>query len=258
MEFNDIKQHIASVPYILPELADDLYHFIRAQRPERCLELGFAHGASSCYMAAALHETGAGHLDCVDLLEGLNWHKEPRIEELLAKTGLADYVSVHREHTSYTWFLKKQIEARTADGRCEPLYDFCFIDGAKHLNVDGAAFFLVDKLLKPGGWILFDDLQWTYASKRAEGKRKTDGISMLTMGEDELNQPHIELVFELLVMQHPDYSDFTIKNDWWAWAHKAPGSKSVNFIYSEEFTRKRAAQQAAGRRFRKPFTHPTT
>ena len=170
MEFNDIKQHIASVPYILPELADDLYHFIRAQRPERCLELGFAHGASSCYMAAALHETGAGHLDCVDLLEGLNWHKEPRIEELLAKTGLADYVSVHREHTSYTWFLKKQIEARTADGRCEPLYDFCFIDGAKTFQRRWRRLFSGGQnCSKPGGWILFDDLQWTYASKTCRG-----------------------------------------------------------------------------------------
>ncbi|HWS88410.1 MAG TPA: hypothetical protein VN282_15670 [Pyrinomonadaceae bacterium] len=60
-------------------------------------------------------------------------------------------------------------------------------------------FFLVDKLLRPGGWILFDDLNWTYVSK---GGEQTGGISHRATGEDELNTPHIDLVFRLLVQQH--------------------------------------------------------
>jgi hypothetical protein len=31
--------------------------------------------------------------------------------------------------------------------------------------VDGLAFFLVHRLLKPGGWIIFDDLDWTHARR---------------------------------------------------------------------------------------------
>jgi predicted O-methyltransferase YrrM len=222
MRFEDVRERIAGVPYILPPLARRIYDFVLERRPAEVLELGFAHGASSCYIAAALEEAGAGHLTAVDLLPAMAW-QQPSIEELLARTGLAPWVTVCREATHYTWFLKKQIAARSRRGRCEPLYDFCFLDGAKHWTIDGAAFFLVDKLLRPGGWLLFDDLQWTFGGKAAEGKTKTDGIALREMGADELAEPHVELIFRLLVMQHPDYAEFRITDHWWAWARKQPG-----------------------------------
>ena len=58
-------------------------------------------------------------------------------------------MQIVREVNSYNWFLKKQIEAQTKDGICEPCYDFIFIDGAKNWTIDGLAFFLADKLLRP-------------------------------------------------------------------------------------------------------------
>ncbi len=253
MDFATVRRHVDGVPYILPEMARDVYEFILRETPQNCLELGFAHGASSCYMAAALEEAGGGRLTCVDLLPAREW-QQPAIEELLARTGLGHLVQVEREATSYTWFLKKQIEAQTKDLRCEPLYDFCFIDGAKNWTIDSSAFFLVDKLLKPGGWIVFDDLQWNYASKLAKGKRKSDGIYLLDMGEDELNQPHIELIFQLLVMQHPDYSHFLVKDNWWAWARKVPGDKHVVFEMSAGYRQRLAAWEAEHKRkHRAPF-----
>jgi predicted O-methyltransferase YrrM len=254
MDFAAIKQRIAGVPYILPEMAQDLYAFIRRARPENCLELGFGHGASSCYMAAALAANGSGRLTAVDLESAREW-QQPAIEELLGTTGLASIVRVRREPTSYTWFLKKEIEAASSGGVCTPCYDFCFVDGAKNWTIDTAAFFLIDKLLKPGGWIVFDDLQWTYRSKLAEGKRKTDGVYMTGMSDDELDQPHVELIYSLLVMQHPDYANFTIKDDWWAWAQKAEGHRDVRFDYSEAYLLRRAEQERkTGVKKRLPFT----
>ncbi len=253
MDFATIQRHVEGVPYILPEMARDIYEFVLREEPQNCLELGFAHGASSCYIAAALAEAGGGRLTCVDLLPAREW-QQPSIEELLARTGLGHLVQVEREATSYTWFLKKQIEAQTRDFACEPLYDFCFIDGAKNWTIDGLTFFLVDKLLKPGGWIVFDDLQWTYASKLAKGKKKSDGIFLLEMGEDELNQPHIELIFQLLVMQHPGYSQFRVKDNWWAWARKIPGDRHVVFEMSAGYRQRLAAWEKEHRRkHRSPF-----
>lgn len=253
MNFETVKNHVEGIPYILPEMAADLYHFILKEQPQNCLELGFAHGASSCYMAAALAEVGSGHLSCVDLVPAQEW-QEPTIETLLEKTGLASHVDIHRETTSYTWFLKKQIEAHSRGNQCRPVYDFCFIDGAKNWTIDSTAFFLVDKLLKPGGWIVFDDLQWIYKSKLKEGKKKSDGVFMLDMGEDELNQPHIELIFKLLVMQHPDYSHFKVKDYWWAWAQKTKGNKDVAFEFSDAFRQKLATRETeTGKRHRVPF-----
>lgn len=253
MKFETVKKHVEGVPYILPEMARDLYEFILKHQPQNCLELGFGHGASSCYLAAALDEVGSGHLTCVDLVPAQEW-QQPTIEQLLEKTGLSPRVEVRRENTSYTWFLKKQIEAHSHDNFCEPIYDFCFIDGPKNWTIDGAAFFLVDKLLKSGGWLVFDDLQWTYMSKLKEGKKKTDGVYMLDMGTDELNQPHIEMIYQLLVMQHPEYSEFKIKDYWWAWARKMKGNKEVIFELSEGFIKKLAAlEERTGKKYRAPF-----
>jgi len=253
VRFEDVAEAVAGVPYIMEEMAKDLYDFVITNKPERCLELGFGHGASSSYIAAALDEIGRGRLTSVDLLSARQWQNPP-IEEVLAKTGLQHLVEIHREHTGYNWFLKKEIEANSHDNVCRPVYDFCFIDGAKNWTIDAAAFFLVDKLVKPGGWIVFDDLQWTYRSKLAEGKRKSDGVYMTEMGDDELDQPHVELIFQLLVMQHPEYANFYVKDNWWAWAQKAGGAKSVRFEYSEDYLRRKAEKERrTGRVERPPF-----
>lgn len=171
-------------------------------------------------MAAALDENGEGHLTCVDLL---NADFQPTAEALLCKAGLAKWVSVYREHTSYTWFLKKRIEERTPTGGvCEPEFDLCYIDGPKNWTIDGAAFFMVDKLLKSGGWVIFDDLDWTYSAvaPSSSGIHTSDGISIREMAEDEARQPHVEAIFRLLVTQHPDYGEFAIDGNQWAWARK--------------------------------------
>jgi len=216
MKFKDVQSYVEGIPFISSHWAKILYEFILQKRPIECLELGFGHGVSSCYIAAALEENDLGHLTSVDILSAKKWQK-PSIEELLFKTRLQNYVTVIRETTSYTWFLKKKIEQQSVLNHCEPIYDFCYIDGCKNWTIDGAAFFLVDKLLKEDGWILFDDFDWTYA---ATGRAQTDDITHRKMGKDELNTPHIELIFRLLVMQHPNYSDFKIQDNHWAWAHK--------------------------------------
>ncbi len=216
MRFEEVHAHLKSIPFMEPDRARLLHEFIIRNRVSSVVELGFAHGVSSCYIAAALDELGGGHLTSVDLLAAREWQK-PSIEELLKRTGLEKYVTVAREQTSYTWFLKKRIEEQSGGSGCRPIYDLCFIDGAKNWTIDGLAFFAVDKLLKKGGWILFDDFGWKYSGF---GQDVMDGISLRTMGKDELEVPHIEAVFRLLVMQHPDYANFQIQDGWWAWAQK--------------------------------------
>ena len=254
MKFEEIRHLVKGVPYVMDDMAYDLYHHVLHNKPQQCLELGFGHGASSCYVAAAIDELGAGHLTSVDLVAAKEW-QDPSSEQLLEKTGLAKWVTVARENTGYNWFLQKMIASCSTKNVCTPYYDFCFIDGAKNWTIDGVAFFLADKLLKQDGWIVFDDLQWTYESKLREGKKKTDGVSMVEMGEDELIQPHVELIFQLLVMQHPDYSNFLVKDDWWGWAQKTPlGEKEVKLTRSEGYLGRLAKwEEKHQRRKRRPF-----
>jgi|SRR5688572_26788391 len=224
MKFEEANRHLKAIPHIGEEQAQELYHFVLRERPKFSLELGHAHGASSSYIAAALDEFG-GHLDTVDILSARD--REPNLETLLSKLRLEHVVSIHREINSYTWFLKKKIAAQSMHGNCEPCYDFCFIDGAKNWTMDGLAFFLVDKLLRHNGWILFDDYSFTY-EKYLKRREVLDGISLRQLGPDERAEAQIEQIFNLLVRQHPGYSNFILQSSCWAWAQKtAEGHKHV-------------------------------
>lgn len=222
MEYSKLQSQLDGVPFIGPDRARALYDHIVRQQPEACLELGFAYGASTCFIAGALEENGAGHLTTVDIERARKWFADPSIEELLQRTGLEEYVTVHREKLSYTWFLKKEIEANTKDDVCEPIYDFCFIDGAHNWGVDGLAFFLADKLLKENGCLLFDDLQWSYdmANEQSIDRVEECGAFVRQMDEDERTDPHVGSIYKLLVQQHPSYGDFIVQDGNWGWARK--------------------------------------
>jgi len=221
-----ITSHLVGIPFTSPWWGRILYEHILRERPRNCLELGFAHGVSTCYVAAALEAIGDdGVVTAVDRPEDVS--HSPSLEDLLQRTGLAHRVRIVREPGGYNWFLKRTIERQSADGVCEPLYDFCFIDGPKNWTVDGLAFFLVDKLLREGATLLFDDYGWTYRDHEADtGYTGTDGIQHSSMTEEQIREPHVRAVFELLVMQHPHYGDFRVQDDRWAWARKSGSVKS--------------------------------
>src|SRR5262249_11388367 len=124
-----------------------------------------------------------------------------------------------------------------------PRFDFCFIDGAKNWTIDSCAFFLADRLLREGAWLLFDDYAFTYADHAGQaGTTTTDGINHRQLGDDELTEPHVRLILELLVMQHPDYAEFRVEDDSWAWARKVRGGRRVLPIDTNVSLRARAVR----------------
>jgi len=214
MELSMVTELVRGVPWMSPEQGAIVYRHIRETGPELVLELGTAHGASAAYMAAALHANGAGKLVTVDREDA---GYEP--ERLLEDNGLGEWVDVVvRPDSSYNWFLKEQIDRQSdSDGNCEPIYDFCYLDGAHNWTVDGLAALLVEKLLKPEGWLLLDDLEWSYASSPSGASEP------FPMSSSERRQPHMRAVFELLVRQHPNFTLCRIENGNWGWAQKSPG-----------------------------------
>ncbi len=188
MKFQDARNIVGDTPYLSADEGQELYNHILKTHPANCLELGHAHGVSTIYIAAAHEETGQGCLDTVDLQSSLE--REPNLETLLEGTSLVHIVNIHREKNSYNWFLKMKIQSQTSNDRCEPCYDFCFFDGAKNWTIDGFAFFLVDKLLRAEGWLLFDDLKWSYG--KVSGRKYSDGVTLRSLSEEEIREPHID------------------------------------------------------------------
>jgi predicted O-methyltransferase YrrM len=221
VEFEAVAAVVRDVPqpHIPPEEGRVIYEHLRATKPETVLELGTARGVSASYIAAALEANARGHVTTVDSSR-IRW-QGPTPEEVLASAGLSHRVSLERSFSTYTWFLKEQIQRRSdASGNCEPLYDFCFLDGQKNWTADGLAVFLIEKLLRPGGWLLIDDLGWTYSPHREGCHYFTD---IASLSEAERTEPHLRAVFELIVKQHPAFTELRVQDEWWGWARKQPG-----------------------------------
>lgn len=229
MRYEEIREVVGNTPWMSPERGKVFYDHIRKYKPQHILELGIGHGAGSCYMAAALHENGAGHLTCVDLIDV---SYSPSAEELIKRAKLDPHVTIQREKSSYTWFLKKQIEQHTSPGSiCEPIFDMCYIDGPKNWTIDGAAFFMVDKLMKAQGWIIFDDYDWVYDAHSPDERPDFDD----QLSDEEKQESHVEAIFRLLVTQHPNYGDFRIDGNKWAWARKTgTDSHTIHLTYTPD------------------------
>lgn len=207
MKPHEVRKTIGSVPYMTPDQGEMITEFIHENKIRDVLELGFCHGVSTCYMAAALAERGEGHIVSIDLETARQ--ANPNVEELLTKIGHRDWVTCYYEHTSYTWRMMRFLEESSA-----PRFDFCFLDGAHNWFVDGFAFLLADRLVRPGGWFIFDDLHWVDGGSTEAGK---------AMSDEERNCAQVNKIYEVLVKQHPCYGDFRVQ-DRWAYARKITSS----------------------------------
>jgi predicted O-methyltransferase YrrM len=214
VSFEDVAHAVAGIPFMTPEQGRIVFDHVQRTGARDVLELGTAHGVSAAYLAAA-----GGRVTTVDFAGAAY---DPSPEDVLARAGVADRVTVVREFSSYTWWLKERVAERSdAAGNVAPLYDFVYLDGAKNWTIDGLAVVLVEKLLRPGGWLLLDDLEWTYAQDPQ--RVATDGIVHRELSEPERTQPHLRAVFELIVAQHPSFTELRVQDEWWGWARKAPG-----------------------------------
>lgn len=208
MKLEEVYPIIQDVPHMTTDQGKTIYDLILENDIAEVLELGVAHGTGSCYMAAALDEKGGGSITTIDNQTALD--RKPNVFELTKACDLEKYVTPIFANSSYNWELMKLIDENTIDGICEPLYDFCFLDGAHNFEIDCCAFFLVDKLLKPGGIILFDDLLWTYGS--SPSLKNTEFVK--NMAEDERTVPHIKRLVDLVVLNHPNYHQASATNEW--------------------------------------------
>lgn len=198
MNLIKVKQVVEDLPYMTLKKAQVMQDFIHKHNISSILELGFYHGVSTCYMAAALEEIDQGSIVSIDLESAQK--RQPNIEGLLEQCGYLDAVEFYYEPVSYNWRLMKLIEEQTKT------FDLCYVDGGHDWYNTGLAFFLVDKLLRPGGWMIFDDLDWTM--------EHLDAKWALRKPEEERITPQVRKVWELLVKPHPHYGNCFEQGNW--------------------------------------------
>lgn len=100
---------------------------------------------------------------------------------------------------SYNWSLIKLLKKHS-----EPIFDYVFLDGAHTWDVDALTFFLIDRLLKIGGYIDFDDYDWTLA-KSPTLNPKTFPLTEKFYTQEQINAPHVKFIVDLLVKSNNRY-----------------------------------------------------
>jgi len=202
MESEAIHAILGDLPYMTLAQGQRMQQLIKRNHLRDCLELGFYHGVSSAYIAGAL-DVVDGTLTTIDREDARALR--PNIMETLSRLGLGGRVRVHFERSSYTWHLMAMLEEERA-----PRFDLCYFDGGHTWDATGFAFFLVDRLLRPGGWVIFDDLDFTY-----DGLRGTPDWSWIErLPAEERSTRQVRKVYDLLVTRHDDYEGFVEMGNW--------------------------------------------
>jgi hypothetical protein len=171
--------------------------FLASTNCRTIAEIGVDRGATSEAILGWLDGRGILHLfDYEDRLS-------PVAERLRGK-GLTSFVThgnSRRALDSYNWSLMKLLRDTQA-----PLFDYVYLDGAHTWAIDALAFFLIDRLLKPGGYIDFDDYNWTIDRSPTINPRVLPHIRE-KYSDEQIQTTQVALIFELLVRPSGSYEE---------------------------------------------------
>jgi predicted O-methyltransferase YrrM len=169
--------------------------FIRTTPSRIVAEIGIYKGYTSEKLAEFL--AGEGELHLFDYKD--------RVVEVKSKLNAAGYQNIighgnsRKLMDSYNWSLMRMLEAHP-----EPIFDYVFIDGAHIWAIDALAFSLADRLLKVGGYIDFDDYNWSLEKSPSLNPSLFPPTSEMYTAE-QIREQHIKLVVDLLVKRDPRY-----------------------------------------------------
>lgn len=132
---------------------------------------------------------------------------ESHKEELAIKEFNTENISFATNSTgTYSWTLFEMLQ----EGR---QFDVIYVDGHHTFYIDLPAIILAEKLLKPGGYLLLDDIEWSLSFLKARMMRSLSqwyfyrtmyDFSQYTKEQQSL--PHIKMIAEELLIKHSDYA----------------------------------------------------
>lgn len=135
--------------FISPSYAAALYRTVLARRPALVLEVGMACGLSTLSILSALRDAGGGRLISVDPAQSTDYAGIGVLN--VRRAGLEAFHELIEEPSF-------QALPRLLARKLQP--DFAYIDGWHTFDYVLADFFYIDKMLRKGGCVVFNDCGW--------------------------------------------------------------------------------------------------
>ena len=171
------------------------YLLSKVQTAKKIAEIGVHKGATS--LEFAKHLQSSGKLTLFDYKDVAK-----KVKNNLAERGFLNieiFGCSYKYLDSYNWQLMKLIKYHTV-----PIYDYVYVDGAHTWAIDGLTFFLVDRLLMPGGFIDFDDYDWSFGGSPSLNPRVFPLTAKLYT-EEQIESRQVRLIVDLLVKRDSRY-----------------------------------------------------
>ncbi|GAB4069435.1 class I SAM-dependent methyltransferase [Ancylobacter sonchi] len=185
--------------------AIDLLRQVMEDQPRPVIaEVGVGVGATSVELCRQLG--GDGEIHFFDF--------EERIAELLVDLRGLGFENLHghpntrRFMDSYAWTLGKLVLERRAAGEAA-MFDFIFFDGAHAYHHDASSTVLLKELLRPGGVLLMDDYDWSFAVSPTMSKLSNPPLEKL-FTEEQIATCHVKFICDLFLDNDPAFQRLDI------------------------------------------------
>ena len=124
-----------------------------------------------------------------------------RAKPILAKypNRVFYYANTQKYNDSYNWSLIKLLKEQNG----VPFFDYCFLDGAHTFAIDALSFFMCDKLTRVGGYIDFDDYNWTIRGSSMDPSKVPIIAEQYT--QEQIDTHQIALIVDELVRRDPRF-----------------------------------------------------
>jgi predicted O-methyltransferase YrrM len=172
-------------------------NFIKRTECRHIAEIGIFKGYTSMEFAKFLNGEGELHL----------FDYEDRVRSVATALEHAGFRNVrgfgssHKLLDSYNWSLGKLL-----DKNAGPIYDYVFLDGAHSWAVDALTAFLADRMLKVGGYLDFDDYDWTYSGSPSVNS-KVFPLTRKSYTAEQIASKQVKMVVDLVIKRDPRYQE---------------------------------------------------
>ena len=193
--------------------------FIEEVKPKSIAEIGVYKGHTTKEIIKIIDKKTKLYLfDFHDRLEVLSKElKKLGFNNFECYSNTYKYLDSYNTSLNKVWVKNKK-----------PIFDYIFLDGAHTFPIDALTFFICDLLLQKGGYIDFDDYDWSLKSSPSQGP-DVFPLTKKLYSDEQINEKGIKILIENYVEVSGKY-EVIIKNKIYKKNKKLINMKNIPFF----------------------------